>query len=154
MANLRSILKNTVDVNKRYSNALLDLSREYVKALDPNITELQHDSEAPDKLFENMQRAGSLLLAEEAGQVAKAAFPIHNSSNEIMEINLILSSDNLPYFTELTPASVTLQPGQSTVIRVKSHITEEGKSHVVYRGDIRVSELEDYRLSFMVVKLN
>ena len=34
MAKLGQLIKNTVNLNMRYSNALLDLSKEYVKALD------------------------------------------------------------------------------------------------------------------------
>lgn len=153
MANIKALLKNTVDINKRYSNALFDLSREYVKALDRSVNELEEAPGQEADLLNSMEQSGSLLLAEEAGQIAKAAFPIHNSSTETMEINLILNCDDLPYLTELTPTSVELQPGQSTIIRLKSHITEAGNINTVYRGTIRVSEFDDYQLRFMVVKV-
>jgi hypothetical protein len=150
-------VKKVVAVNLRYTSLALNLAKEYIKAFEGAVREGVASADEAAATGEGgtqkPARRPPLLLVGELDQEATGAFALNNTSDRDLNVALIAQGELDPAQVQITPASVKLAPGTSTIIRLKVKLgdaLEEGRD---YLGAVLAPGLSAQVVEFVVRRL-
>jgi hypothetical protein len=160
MERLRSIVKDTVELNLRSVSTLLTLSKDYVKALDGIIrtsgaqpegtvpAEQPGAEPAPNASPE--PRREPLLLAGEPGEQVAGAFVINNPSADNLNLTFAVQGQIAADDVTLIPQSVSLKGGEEAVVRIKVRLTPAFEANHDYVGMVVIPGMSRQVVDFVV----
>jgi hypothetical protein len=162
MERLRSIVKDTVELNLRSLSTLFTLSKEYVRALDGIVRTGggQTDATAPAPAQEptapsapntspEPRRPPILLVGELAEQVS-GAFLINNPSADNLNLTFAVQGQIAPDDVALVPSSVSLKAGEEAVVRIKVKLTPAFQANRDYVGMVVIPGMSRQVVDFVV----
>lgn len=137
---LTDIIKNATEVNLRYSATLLNLSKDYLKAFGQAVTEGQVGDAAAGQT-RPAPKPTQLLIAGTKGELVKSAFSINNTSDLEGTATLEVMGNFGDTDISVEPESITLNTGESAVIRVITKIGGDLPVETQQPGVVVVKEL-------------
>ncbi|MGH8428486.1 MAG: hypothetical protein ACRES7_10995 [Gammaproteobacteria bacterium] len=148
--------QRAVDLNLRYYTAAGKLALDYMLDLVNAVTDIQakqtDTSKAAGPAAAPRAATPQMVLEAAAGEDAVGAFLVENSLSEKVETSVVAGS-----FTEeagkqakvkfvFDPSTVTLQPGEQMLVRVRVRITQNLKSDVRYYGEFLIPAIRGTRI--------
>lgn len=151
---LGDTLRSALDLNARYYAALLDLSTGYLKSLGALVAAGAETPEEGESVPPPQTRpAAPLLLAARAGEEAAAAFVVENTLAQPVTASVVARGTGSATRAVAVPETMTLQPGEETVVRVSVPIdadVEVGRDH---HGEFAIPEMSARSVPFVVRRL-
>lgn len=153
---LSDIIKGATRVNLNYSTTLLNLSRDYIKAMSEAIVgdastdkTTNTGSAAPE---ETPQRA-PLLVAGRQDEVANAAVAVNNTSSMSGTVSLQVQGDFGNTRVQVEPENLTLAVGEGAIVRVIAHMDKHLEENRDYPGTVIIPELGLKVTDFIIRRL-
>jgi hypothetical protein len=143
---LNDIVRRTVQANARLYKGWVDLSLEYFRGIADIFGGVPETAASPAE--EPDGGAGAVVLEEEAGKAATAAFLVTNDLDRKLECRLVAGpfqdSDGKAGRATVTfePAAFALAPGQQSVVRVTAPIDSKLAAGVAYTGEIGIEGMD------------
>ena len=149
-------VKNVVAVNLRYTSLLLGLAKDYIKSFESAVREgvaAKGAASGDEDTAPVPPRRPPILLVGGVGQEATGAFALNNSSDKQLNISLIVQGELDSAQVELVPSSVRLEPGASTIVRLKVRLGEAFQEERDYVGAVTAPGLSVQVVEFIVRRL-
>jgi hypothetical protein len=126
MSRVTDLLKGAVELNLRYTSTLLHLSKDYLKDANVVLTRGPQPSPAPagDEGTTPVARP-PLLVVGRSGDTGNGAFAINNPSDRVMNVHLVIQGELDERVVSVDPARFTLNPGESTIVRILARIDDK-----------------------------
>jgi len=159
---LSDIIKNAAKVNISYSATLLNLSKDYLKELNNAVSKdvsnfdnedaSEHKSENKPENNDSPMRA-PLIVAGRKGEVANASIAVNNTLGMSGTVSLIINGDFAEASVEPEPKSLSLEAGESAIVRILVDIDDSLEVNKNYSGSMIIPELGVKVAEFIVRRL-
>lgn len=157
--NLSEIFRRAMETNLKFYSGLLDLSVNYLK----NVGEII--SEIPGQVNSTASPAGetssaAIVLEAAANDKVHAPLMVENDlPREVcaeVSISAFTDSNGVEHAVDIQskPASMTLQPGEKTLIQIHAMISEDLEEGMSYRGFVTIPELSENSIPIVVRRLS
>lgn len=152
--NLRELVNDAFKLNIEYYGALIDVTRNYLKALRGLANDASRDQRSPvtpqQPPAEPAGRPAAiaapvppLVLAVEPGKVAEAAFAVTNSTSKDVGADIEISAELRDAGVTAEPAGMMMAPGQQVVFKLVGRSGNRDASGSDIHGTVTVPGLGD-----------
>ena len=150
---LSDLVKGAVKVNLSYSASLLNLSKDYIKAMGEALT-TNTGSDKPESSATASPTRIPLIVAGRAGDIANATFALHNTSGVKGSISLQIQGEFEGTKIELDPNSkLELDINANALVRILAKITDKTPINQDMPGVVIIPELGLRVAEFVVRRL-
>ncbi len=149
------VVRRTIGVNLRYSSALLNLTKDYIKDFE---REIRKSGQQPTNVAGEESRATTpirhpILLVGQANEVASSAFVLNNTGTVGLEVNLVVETDPEIKQVQVIPTSLSIAPSASAIVRLKIELTENLTANRDYFGKVLAPGLSNQAVELVVRRL-
>lgn len=150
---LSDLVKGAVKVNLNYSASLLNLSKDYIKAMSEALTNANADAEQPESPDAPPSTRIPLIVAGRAGDIANATFALHNTSGVKGNISLQVQGEFEGLQIELDPNKLELDINANVLVRILAKISDKTPLNQDMPGTVLIPELGLRVAEFVVRRL-
>ena len=118
---LVGVAKGAVDLNLRYSAAVVDLATRYLGDLGDVVRQRWQDG----PVASGRPRRAPILLVGQLGERPSGAFAVSNSGDREVSVQLSVMSQAPTEDVSVEPSTLTLAPGAGAFVQVSAAITEQ-----------------------------
>lgn len=151
---LSDMARGATEVNLRFTASLLNLSKDYLKAISEAVTkEFTNADSDTDATGDAGQRTVPLVIAGRRGDLANAAFSVSNSSKTDGAVAVVIQGEFGKTQVTVEPDELVLKSGESTTVRILAKIDESLSIDEDKHGSIVLPELDLQVVEFVVRRL-
>ncbi|OUS13663.1 hypothetical protein A9Q89_02330 [Gammaproteobacteria bacterium 53_120_T64] len=143
-------------VNLSYGSNLLHLSKQYFHEIGGALWDKPQPHKAADSAYPEATAPAPrppLILSARSGEIANAAILLNNSSELDGTLNFEIIGDFPGIKVYMDPKSITLDPGESLIIRVMAEMNDEIPVGVNFPGVVVIVELKLKVAEFVLQRL-
>lgn len=151
---LTSIIKSATKVNLDFSATLLNLSKDYLRAMNEAVVKDSSASTQDDSVTKpESSRRTPLIVSGRKGEVANASIAVNNTSGISGTVTFQIVGEFSKARVETDPATLSLNVDESTIVRVLAHIDTSLEVNKDYAGVVMIPELGLKLTDFVVRRL-
>jgi hypothetical protein len=144
-------LKSAIEINSRYSAALLDLSTSYLKSIGAILAATGKPGDARTR--PQSEVVPPLLLAASVGESAQGSILVKNTLGYRVRAQVVPRGEGVASAVIVTPKAVQLEPGEQHTLQISVRIGADLRVNGDYPGELTIPELSSRTIPFVVRRL-